>query len=202
MVITPSLCLMYCPICEEKLNIQKMFSSSNSTCSQCDYNEPAGSAHFVTFIIEVLSNFIKNIGVKYISIGEVKTTDFKAVLDSSSLLTAILINAKLNTKYISAHFNQIPLATVVDNNGYYKKRVISTSSNISNPSICISVLAETIYSAYLESMKSDDHRKTKTLDLNLLHPISATKFSSIKYYSENSHLMNTSPLMSQKRANA
>lgn len=186
MIISPALSLMYCPNCGEKLLLEPMFSKQNSTCSACGYSEPAGSAHLVTFVSKVLSQFIQNLGVSEIVIGETATKDFGGVLESHAILPAILVNAKLNTKNIGSGFNSIPLTTVIDKNGYYQRRVTTTSSEIRNPGVIIATLAETLYSAYSMSKEMSNSAQNRILDLNLLSPIGVTHTNSIQYYTSDS----------------
>lgn len=185
MLITPSLCLMYCPTCGEQLFIRNMFSSKDTTCSACDYKEPAGSAHFVTFTSEVLSRFLKKLGVEKIAIGNVETDNFLSVLDAHSILPALLINAKLNTKTIGSDFNSIPLTTVPDENAYYKRRVITTSSAITNPAVAITALAETLYSTHKLTVELSSKKSKRLINLNLLSPVSAVHEESIKAFALN-----------------
>lgn len=166
-----------------------MFSHRMTYCSNCDYQEPGGSAHFVTFTIDVLCVFLKNLSIEKISIGGEETTDFRGVLDAQSVLPAVLINTQLNTRNIGSEFNAIPLTTVNDKNGYYQRRVITTSNNITNPSLILSGLAETLYATYLLT-KERNHDKRNTINLNLLSPISAIQNKSIQSYANNEHSHN------------
>ena len=192
MAITPSSSLMYCPVCGEPLHIEKMFSEKDSLCIKCDYKEPAGSAHFVTFTSEVLSNFLKNLNVKKISIADVETNNFSGVLDSLSVLPALLVNARLNTKHIGSDFNNLPLTTIEDKEGYYHRRVITTTSNITNPALIFSALAETLYTSYLLSMENEKNKLHGILDLNYISPISANKNSNIEHFAANESIMASS----------
>lgn len=185
MIITPSLSLLYCPSCNERLTIEPMFSETNTSCSTCGYTEPAGSAHFVTFITEVLSQFLKNLGVEEVVIGDASTSDLRAAVDAQAILPAILVNAKLNTTTIGNGFNNIPLTTVHDENAFYQRRVVTNTSSIHNPSIAISTLSETLFAAHKMSIKNNPSKGKKVLDLNLLSPISVSQQSSITEYTSN-----------------
>lgn len=189
MVITPSLSLMHCPICNEKLHLESMFSEKNTVCSNCGYQEPAGSAHFVTFTSEVLARFLTNLKVNKVSIGGVRTDNLLAVLDSQSILPAILINAKLNTKNISHELSSIPLTTVEDKGGYYHRRVVTTTSQIKNPALIISTLAETLFATHLLSMESTLNKKEGILDLNLISPVSVVKNKNIEQFASDESVM-------------
>lgn len=182
-LITPSLCLMFCPVCSEQLFIENMFSPRDTVCSSCEYKEPAGSAHFVTFTSEVLGRFLKSVGVEKILIGDTETSDFSSVLNAQSILPALLVNAKLNTKSIGSGFNSIPLTTVEDQGAFYKRRVISTTSEITNPSISIVALAETLFSAHKLTMELSGSKSKSLINLNLLSPVSAAHEQSIHAFS-------------------
>lgn len=185
MIITPSLSLLYCPRCSEKLDIEPMFSHKETSCSKCGYTEPAGSAHFVTFVSEVLTQFMRNLGIEEVTIGDASTKDLRGAVDAQAILPALVVNAKLNTKTIGKGFNNIPLTTVQDKNAFYQRRVITNSNNISNPSIAISTLSETLYSAHQMSINLSPNKTKKIIDLNLLSPISASQQSSISEYTIN-----------------
>jgi len=190
-IITPSFSLLYCPNCNEKLTIEPMFSETNTSCSTCGYTEPAGSVHFVTFITEVLSQFLKNLGVEEIIIGDASTNDLRAAVDAQAILPALLVNAKLNTNTIGNGFNNIPLTTVHDESAFYQRRVVTSTNSIRNPSIAISTLSETLFAAHKMSMINNPTKGKKALDLNLLSPISVSQQSSITEYTSNDAVMNT-----------
>ncbi|MGP4943195.1 hypothetical protein ACTXI5_08545 [Pseudoalteromonas nigrifaciens] len=171
-----------------------MFSSKDTTCSSCDYKEPAGSAHFVTFIAEALNRFLKNLGVQKIAVGNVETDDFLSVLDAKSILPALLVNAKLNTKSIGSEFNSIPLTTVDDHEAFYKRRVVTTSSAIRNPSIAISALAETLYSTHQLTIELSKSNSKSLIDLNLLSPVSAAHEQSILAFALNESALSSAPI--------
>jgi hypothetical protein len=147
-----------------------MFSETDSTC-KCGYSEPAGSAHMMTFITEVITEYIKSEGITSVEIGDGSISNINLALASHFLLPAIFINAIRKSSDLSAKLTDIPLTTVDDINGFYKKRVITTSSKIYNPALIILCLGETVSSAIKVSMENEVYAQKKVLCLDYLSPI-------------------------------
>lgn len=179
MIITPSNILTTCPNCQAKLILQKMFSEIDTQCPKCNYVEPAGSAHFVTFITQVLTEFLTTFGVKSLSLAGSDIPSIEGALQANSLLPAIVINAHINSKHCGTALSSLNLTTVDDDSGFYKKRVITNSSQIRSPGLSISALAETLICAFHESKKNPSFSASNTLCLDLIAPISAMQVDNI-----------------------
>jgi len=158
-----------------------MFSESDSTC-KCGYTEPAGSAHFITFITEVITEYVKSEGIVALEVGNGKISNISSALSSNFLLPAVLINSIQKAGILSVALADLPLTTVDDEKGYYKKRVVTTSSRIANPASILISLGETVSSALNTSMKNKDYSSEKTLCFDYLTPIGGDDNQAISDY--------------------
>lgn len=168
-MIEPNTTNSTCPECDGELNIKPMGSEEDTTCV-CGYSEPAGSAHFITFLSEVLERFTENLGIKRHAIGSLEFSGTSILLTSTGILPAIMLNAKVNEVSSVLTGNSMPLTMVDDENALYKKRLVTTE-NINNPSLIITSLAETIYQVYQQSMSDDYNKKNAVIDFDNLAPI-------------------------------
>lgn len=168
-MIEPDTTNSTCPICDEELQIEPMHSEKETTCI-CGYSEPAGSAHFITFLSETMGRFIENLGVKRQVIGNMEFSAASVLLASTGLLPAIMLNAKVNDVSRALTENAMPLTLVDDDNGLYKKRLV-TSDKITNPSLIITTLGETIFQVWKHSMTVDYNKENGVIDFNNLAPI-------------------------------
>ena len=173
-----------CPTCNGYLDIQPMFSETETTCTECAYTEPAGSARFTTFLSQVISNFLKASGVVNIGLNGEKVELLSQAMDGTFLLPAVLINAKLNCSSIGSVVSDFPLTLIDDGSAFYGRRVITTHSNISNPSMCLTALVHTLEMAWNESLKNPENKSTKTLDVSNLQPISGTNHNGLLAYAD------------------
>ncbi|MFT7006668.1 MAG: hypothetical protein ACJAXJ_001176 [Colwellia sp.] len=168
-MIEPDTTNSICPVCDEDLNIKPMNSDTDTTCS-CGYSEPAGSAHFITFLSEVMERFIENLGVKRHAIGNLEFKGTSVLLASTGILPAIMLNAKVNDVSCALTNNSMPLTLVNDEQGLYKKRLVTTGK-ITNPSLIITTLGETIFQVWKQSMSVDYNKENSVIDFNNLAPI-------------------------------
>lgn len=188
MIITPPYFLTICPLCQGKLNIKKMFDKENTCCTKCHYVEPGGSARYVAFVTEVLTEMLIELGVNKIRLAGTDVPSIEGCLQANILLPAIVINAQINSNHLGAALSNINLTTVDDARGYYKKRVITSSAAIKDPAIGLCAMAETLVTAFTQSMKQEQYRKTGTLCLDLLAPISAMQVGNIIKYAHANEL--------------
>ncbi|MFT6778537.1 MAG: hypothetical protein ACJAV1_002477 [Paraglaciecola sp.] len=168
-MIEPDTTNSTCPDCDGELNIQPMNSEEDTTCS-CGYSEPAGSAHFITFLSEVLERFTENLGVKRHAIGSMEFNAGSVLLTSTGILPAVMLNAKVNEVSSKLTDNAMQLSLVDDENGLYKKRLVTTGK-ITNPSLILTTLGETIFQVWKQSMTNDYNNKHSVIDFNNLAPI-------------------------------
>jgi hypothetical protein len=169
-MIEPDTTNSTCPDCDAELDIKPMKSEMDTTCSSCGYSEPAGSAHFITFLSDVLERFIENLGVKRHAIGNLEFKGNSILLASTGILPAIMLNAKVNEVSSALTGNSMPLTLVNDEQGLYKKRLV-TSSEITNPSLIITTLGETIFQVWKQSMTVEYNKEHSVIDFNNLAPI-------------------------------
>lgn len=158
-----------CPTCDAELDIQPMDSDNDTTCI-CGYSEPAGSAHFITFLSDVLERFVDNLGVKRQAIGSMEFNGGRVLLTSAGILPAVMLNAKVNEVTRALTNNALPLTLVDDENGLYKKRLVTTGK-ITNPSLILTTLGETVFQVWKHSMSIEYNEKNSVIDFNHLAPI-------------------------------
>lgn len=182
MIITPPYYLTVCPLCQGKLNVRKMFDKKLTNCSKCNYVEPGGSARYVAFVTEVLSEMLIDMGVQKIRLAGTNVASIEGCLQANVLLPAIVINAQINAKNLGGTFADINLTTVDDPNGYYRKRVITSTAKIRDPAIGMLALGETLCTAFQQSMKFEEYADSGILCLDLLAPISALQVQNIIKY--------------------
>lgn len=168
-MIEPDTTNSTCPACDGELSIQPMSSDEDTTCT-CGYSEPAGSAHFITFLSEVLERFTANLGVKRHAIGSLEFNGTSVLLTSTGILPAVMLNAKVNEVSSALTDNTMPLTLVDDDNGLYRKRLV-TSAKVTNPSLIITTLGETIYQVWKQSMTNEYNKQHSVIDFNNLAPI-------------------------------
>lgn len=181
-MIEPDTTNSICPACDEELEIKPMNSDTDTTCS-CGYSEPAGSAHFITFLTEVMERFIENLGVKRHAIGNLEFKGSSILLASTGILPAIMLNAKVNDVSSALTDNSMPLTLVNDEQGLYKKRLVTTGK-ITNPSLIITTLGETIFQVWKQSMSVDYNKKHSVIDFNNLAPIGVLNEQALTHINE------------------
>jgi hypothetical protein len=69
--IIPAAFLEYCPQCNGKLNLKNVIGGRPTTCPDCDYIEPGGSAVVVTFVSAVMCEYASNLGIDTIFSGDI-----------------------------------------------------------------------------------------------------------------------------------
>lgn len=168
-MIEPDTTNSTCPECDAELHIEPMGSDVNTTCD-CGYSEPAGSAHFITFLSCIMEKFTENLGIKRHAIGSLEFSGTSLLLTSTGILPAIMLNAKVNEVSSVLTDNAMPLTLVDDDHALYRKRLVTTG-HISNPSLIITTLAETIYQVQKLSMTNEYNKENSVIDFNNLAPI-------------------------------
>jgi len=165
-----------------------MFSEKDSEC-KCGYSEPAGSAHLITFITETLTEYVKSEGITSIEVGSGNIGNIDSALSANFLLPAVLINAVQKCAMLSGALADIPLTTVNDEKGFYKKRVVTTSSKIANPGHILINLGETVSAALNTSIQNEKYVKENILCFDYLTPIGHEKQTILEYVEDNENYM-------------
>jgi hypothetical protein len=136
-LIKPDSDLTLCPLCASTLVLQPPEAQSPTRCPSCEYTEPAGSAHVVTFLHRFMGQYCQGIGLEKAQIDErdvplgfcFKGNVFLAyfVTRGNELAHNILPNRVFSNQSTSPLFTTVP-----DNNGLFNTRVTTTHANVSS----------------------------------------------------------------------
>ncbi len=154
--IIPSAYLEHCPVCNSLLNLSNTLGEKSTTCTNCDYHEPAGNAAVVTFLSASIS--------EYAVLNEVDTVFLKGsefiikeCMEGNGLLPLFVERAEQIQQ--ASGISDIPgiglqLKIIEDVKGLLMSRVVMKSPSIS--------IASTL--GFLSEVLHETMSLTKTLD--------------------------------------
>jgi len=130
--IIPSSYAERCPICCGQLKLINTLGDKNTSCSQCDYQEPAGNAIVVTFLSACISEYATLYEIDTVFLQGNEFT-VRECMEGDGLLPLFVERANQIQK--AADFSDIPelglqLTTIEDIKGLQFSRVVLKTSTI------------------------------------------------------------------------
>jgi len=157
--ITPSALLTRCPNCNAVLNIKEKIGDGSSICTNCEYSEPAGSGHIVTFLASCLTEYSLMHDVDTAFIQDYKFP-IRSCMEGNGLLPVLVERARhiqITSGYADMPGMSLPFKMVDDIKGPLQMRVVYTGGDL-NIATALSFLCETIHEAMLLTQaKSTKH---------------------------------------------
>ncbi len=129
-LIKPDRDLTLCPLCTSELEVQPPGAQSPTRCPKCEYLEPAGSAHLVTYLQRIMSEYCQKIGL-----SKAEIDDRDVPLDFCFKGNVFLSHFVTRGNELSAHifpgqgFGNPLFTTRHDSNGLFDIRVVTTGSD-------------------------------------------------------------------------
>ena len=131
-LIKPDRDLTICPLCASEMHMQPPGAQSPTRCPHCEYLEPAGSAHLVTYLQRIMSEYCHKNGL---SNAEIDNRDVPlSICFKGNVFLTHFIN---RGNELSAHIfpnqsqNKPLFTTHHDNEGLFNTRVVTTDADFS-----------------------------------------------------------------------
>lgn len=141
MLIKYDIELNKCPVCSSALSVELPGSDKSTTCTGCDYTEPAGSPHYATFFGEVLYQYMSAAGVSSVMWG-VEQVPPAYVVSPRGILPLLLARAQelIVTGYSSTALEVDVFRNIPDKSAILQQRVVLSGAQSSLPSEVVSEL--------------------------------------------------------------
>jgi hypothetical protein len=148
--IIPSAYLEHCPICNSQLNLSSTPGEKPTTCTNCDYHEPAGNAAVVTFLS---ASFAEYAALNEVDTAFLKGSEFtiRECMEGNGLLPLFIERAEQIQQ--ASGISEIPgiglqLSIIEDVKGLLMSRVVMKETSI-NIASTLGFLTEVLHETML-----------------------------------------------------